>query len=185
MIIEPVDSLNDLFLVIDPISNELMAKLSKEDFWQYSWERQDMQQNWNRRKLIPNALLQQIDEEYLDLLDQIELAVNIKFTHKHCYSSFWLDYENFTCGIHEDGAERNYTPLMAMQIYLTEANHDLGTVWYNDAEGKSIRYQFPYKKNTGYLMLNRPGQYHGMTNSVPAGHLRLSSYTYFGNFDHK
>jgi hypothetical protein len=74
---------------------------------------------------------------------------------------------------------------MAMQIYLTESVDDLGTTWYNDPAGYSVRYKCPYKINTGYLMLNHSGQWHGMTNKVPPGHVRLSSYTYFGNFGHK
>lgn len=186
MIITAVDDQQDLFLIEDILPIELINQIQQEQFWEYPWEKQEMQLDWARRKLISNGtLLEKIDIEYNRLLDQIAQATNIEFTNKFCWSAFWLDYKGYTCDIHEDGAERNYSPLMAMQIYLTESDDELGTVWYKDSQGTTIRYQFPYKINTGYLMLNRPGQWHGMLNQVPKDHLRLSSYTYFGQFNHK
>jgi hypothetical protein len=124
MIIVPVDDKKDLFKVEDVLSMELIEEIKMEDFWEYSWEQQDMQQTWKRRKLKNNKLLNKIDEEFNALLGIIEDSINVKFNQKHCYSSFWLDYHGFTCGIHEDGAERGYTPYMAMQLYLTEADID-------------------------------------------------------------
>jgi hypothetical protein len=187
MIITPVDSQLDLFIVENVLPLDLLEQINQEDLWSCPWEKQDMQLEWDRRLLLPTAdsPISQIDTYYNQLLDQIADTVGVEFIHKSCWSSFWLDYENYICNIHEDGAERGYTPLMAMQVYLTESPDNLGTVWYHDAEGKHIRYAFPYKQNTGYLMLNHAGQYHGMLNKVPSGHLRLSSYTYFGQFNHK
>jgi hypothetical protein len=187
MIITPVDSQLDLFIVEDVLPADLLTQINNEDLWSYPWEKQNMQAAWDRRLLQPESEspLGRVDNYYNQLLDQIADAVNIEFEHKSCWSSFWLDYENYSCSIHEDGAERGYTPLLAMQVYLTESADNLGTVWYLDAEGKHIRHAFPYKQNTGYLMLNHAGQWHGMLNKVPANHLRLSSYTYFGKFYHK
>lgn len=187
MKIYPVDNQKDLFVVEDILPADLIEEINTQDFWGYAWEDQQMQSGWRRRKLTfsDESPLAKIDPCYNELLDQIEEVANVKFIHKHCQSSFWLDYAGFDCSIHEDGAERGYTPLMAMQVYLTESSDDLGTVWYHDQQGNSIRYAFPYKKNTGYLMLNHSGQWHGMLNKVPENHLRLSSYTYFGLFNHK
>ena len=187
MIITAVDSKRDLFYVENVIPDHILDLIKDYDLLQCPWETQDMQASWSRRKLLPPAdsPLSQVDTFYNQLLDKIADTVGIAFEHKTCWSSFWLDYENYTCGIHEDGAERGYTPLMAMQIYLTESESNLGTVWYNDAEGKTVRFAFPYKKNSGYLMLNHQGQWHGMLTKVPVGELRLSSYTYFGEFKHK
>lgn len=187
MIIQPVDSKFDLFKVEELLPDDLIEQINCEDLWNYPWEKQDMQSDWNRRRLLPStdSLLGQVDSFYNQVLDQIADTIGLVFEHKTCWSSFWLDYENYTCNIHEDGAERGYTPLMAMQVYLTDSTDDLGTIWYHDVKGQQIRYVFPYKRNSGYLMLNHAGQWHGMLNKVPANHLRLSSYTYFGKFSHK
>ena len=187
MKITPIDNQFNLFFVEDILPLQLLDEIKKEDLWQYSWEDQRMQSGWKRRKLLPEpgSPLSTIDNYYNNILTNIEEIANITFEHKHCWSSFWMDYEGFTCSIHEDGAERQYNPLMAMQIYLLDSNVDLGTVFYLDKEGKQVRYTFPYIRNTGYLMLNRPGQWHGMTRIVPTNHVRLSSYTYFGKFNHK
>jgi hypothetical protein len=187
MRITQVDSARDLFIVEDLLPNSLLHDIKQLDLWACPWEEQSMQSDWNRRKLITDnqLLFAEVDQHYNKALDQIAEATGVEFEHKHCWSSFWLDYEDYVCNIHEDGAERGYTPLMAMQVYLTESPDPLGTVWYHDADGKHIRYTCPYKQNTGYLMLNCAGQWHGMPNKVPANHLRLSSYTYFGKFYHK
>ena len=187
MIIQAVDAKQDLFVVENLLPDHIIDEIEKQDLWQCSWEAQEGQDLWARRKLLPSteSPLAQIDIYYNQFLTKIEETVGIVFENKICWSSFWLDYENYHCLIHEDGAERGYTPLMAMQVYLTESDSNLGTVWYNDAIGKTTRYAFPYKKNTGYLMLNRQGQWHGMLTKIPAGELRLSSYTYFGKFKHK
>ena len=187
MIITPIDKNNDLFVIENILPRDLLLKINTENLWEIPWEDQRMQKGWKRRRLLPDdaSPLSEVDFFYNQLLDQIAAATGVIFEHQHCWSSFWLDYEGFDCSIHEDGAERNYNPLMAMQIYLTESNSKLGTVFYHDNRGDQVRYAFPYKINTGYLMLNRAGQWHGMPTKIPAGELRLSSYTYFGKFIHK
>jgi hypothetical protein len=187
MRITAVDQVHDLFLVQDLLPNSLLHDIGQVDLWNCLWEEQPMQLDWKRRKLIADNqnLLIEVDQHYNNALDQIAETANVEFLNKICWSSFWLDYEGFDCSVHEDGAERDYYPLMAMQIYLTESDDKLGTVFYHDALGKQLRYSFPYKANTGYLMLNHSGQYHGMLNKIPPGYLRLSSYTYFGQFSHK
>lgn len=186
MKITPVDNVPDLFKIEHILPASLIAAINTQDLWQYPWEQQRMQLDWKRRKLITdNSVLAEVDWHYNQALDVIADAAHVEFEHQHCWSSIWLDYTGFDCSIHEDGAEREYNPLMAMQIYLTQGEHDLGTVFYHDAQGQQLRYAFPYQANTGYLMLNHAGQWHGMPNAVPADHLRLSSYTYFGKFNHK
>jgi hypothetical protein len=187
MKITPIDNVPDLFLIEDILPTSLIEEISLEKLWKYNWEEQQMQTGWNRRKLLPNdqSPLSHIDNYYNQALDNIEKHVAITFEHKACWSSFWMDYEGFNCAVHEDGAERNYNPLMAMQIYLLDGDTELGTVFYHDSQGQHVRYAFAYKPNTGYLMLNHPGQWHGMTKTLPANKLRLSSYTYFGKFNHK
>lgn len=187
MIITQIDDQADLFLIENVLPIELLNKIHNEDVLSYNWEDQRMQSGWKRRKLLPadDSPFNEIDAYYNMALTAIEEKLGIVFEHKHCWSSFWLDYEGFDCSIHEDGAERGYTPKLAMQIYLTESNDELGTAFYYNQFGDKVRYQFPYKANTGYLQVNHAGQWHGMLNKVPNGHLRLSSYTYFGQFNHK
>lgn len=187
MTITPVDSVPDLFLVENILPEKLIQEINKENFWRYAWEDQEMQTGWKRRRLLPTAQspLRRVDEYYNQLLDQIEKVANVEFEQKHCWSSFWFDYEGFSCSIHEDGEERDYTPKMAMQVYLLDSDVTLGTTFYNSQNPADVRYAFPYKINTGYLMLNHPGQWHGMTTTLPKDCQRLSSYTYFGNFNHK
>jgi len=187
MKITAVDSKNDLFFIENILPDSLLEQIESINLWQHPWEIQQMQSDWKRRKLVINehSVLSQIDYYYNQALDAIALATNTEFDHKTCWSAFWLDYAGFDCPIHLDGAERGFTPPMAMQIYLTESPDNLGTVWYYDSDGQHVRYSFPYRRNTGYLMLNHAEQYHGMLTPIPENHLRLSSYTYFGKFNHK
>lgn len=188
MKIKAVDDKKDLFIVENILPKSLLNNIEKLPLNDLPWEYQPMQENWPRRKLLPDQIEYLIDFDKVlqnEFLDLVEDQVGIKFVNKIAFSSFWLDLEGFDCAIHEDGAERGYTPYMAMQLYLTESYDSLGTVFYNDSKGKTIRYAFPYRQNTGYLMLNRPGQWHGMLVKVPQEHLRLSSYTYFGQFENK
>jgi hypothetical protein len=174
-----------LFFVSNILPDNIINQLNNEKFWDYQWELQDEQHTWKRRKLLPHdtSPLSFIDDIYLSSLPTIEESLNIKFTMQHCNSSFWLDYADFTCDIHLDGFGQR--PEIAMQVYLTESEHDIGTVFYHDEHGKNVRYAFPYKINTGYIMLNNDKQWHGMITSVPDGILRLSSYTYFSSFEDK
>ncbi len=186
MKISPIDSTPDLFKVDEILPWDLIRQIEKEDLWSYPWEFQNMQNSWKRRKLIiQNTLLAQVDYYYNQVLDLIAEETKIIWENKHCNSSFWLDYEGFDCAVHLDGEERNFTPLMAMQVFLSESESNLGTVFYHDEQGKNIRYECPYKINTGYLQFNHARQWHGMPNRILPGELRLSSYTYFGQFKHK
>lgn len=187
MKITQIDEIPNLFLIEDILPNNIIEKIAKESLLDYEWELQSHQLHWKRRRLKPNTTspLAMVDFFYDKCLDQIADATNVEFFGKHCFSNFWLDYEGFDVDIHLDGADRNFDPLMAMQIYLTGGDFQLGTVFYKDRTGKLVRYQFPYKINTGYLMLNGENQWHGMLNPVPSGHIRLSSYTYFSDFNHK
>jgi hypothetical protein len=185
MIITPVDEQNNLFSVTNILPDNIIDQIKQEDLLNYSWELQEEQHDWKRRKLLPasDSPILKIDNIYMSVMDQIAQALNIQFSVNHCNSNFWLDYMGFGCPIHLDGfGER---PKIAMQIYLTETPHELGTVFYHDTHGKKLRYRCPYKINTGYIMLNNDNQWHGMTETIPEGTFRLSSYTYFSRFEHK
>lgn len=181
MIITPVDEQNNLFLVEDVYPQNLLDKIQQEDFWEYEWQLQEGQLDWERRKLVikPWGILAQIDPYLNTLQPYIANAIGVKFKYQGVDSAFWLDYPPYTCRTHLDGN----LPI-AMQIYLLDkAGSEHGTVFYNEDE--TVRYEFPYKVNTGYLMFNGPNQYHGVPSTLQPGELRLSSYTYFGPFEHK
>jgi len=63
-----------------------------------------------------------------------------------------------------------------MQIFLSDAPEQLGTVFYNKDE---VRKAFNFTKNSGYIMFNNSEQLHGMENKVSANVQRLTSYSYF------
>jgi len=181
MIITPVDEQNNLFLVEDVYPQDLIDKIQQENFWEYEWQLQEGQPDWARRKLVikPWGILAQVDTYLNTLHSHIAKTIGVKFKYEGVDSAFWLDYPPYTCKTHLDGD----LPI-AMQIYLLDkAGPEHGTVFYNKDE--TVRYAFPYKVNTGYLMLNGPNQYHGAPSTLQPGELRLSSYTYFGPFEHK
>lgn len=181
MKISPVDKQHNLFLVEDVYSADIINKIQDEDFWSYEWELQEGQLDWPRRKLIkkPGSIISQLDPYLNTKHELISEALKVKFVYEEVDSGIWLDYSPYTCAVHLDGD----LPI-AMQIYLLDdAGPEHGTVFYH--ANKTERYTFPYKVNTGYIMLNGPDQYHGVPTTLEPGKLRLSSYTYFGPFEHK
>ena len=181
MIITPVDEQHNLFLIEDVYPQDLLDQIAQEDFMSYEWELQEGQLDWPRRKLLPekNNILNKLDEHLNIYRYDIAEALDVHFPEYDCWSSFWLDLPTFTCATHLDGD----LPI-AMQIYLLDsAGSEHGTVFYN--ADKTVRYTFPYKVNTGYIMFNGPTQYHGVPTTLNKGETRLSSYTYFGPVEHK
>jgi hypothetical protein len=181
MTITPVDKQYNLFLIEDIYPQDLIDQISQVDYMKYDWELQEGQLDWPRRKLLPHhdSILFELDKHLNTVRFDIADSMNGHFPEYDCWSSFWLDYPPYTCKMHTDGDLPT-----AMQIYLLDsAEPEHGTVFYNPDE--TIRYIFPYKVNTGYLMINGPDQYHGVPTVLPEGQLRLSSYTYFGPFTHK
>jgi len=181
MIITPVDDKNNLYLIEDVFPDDLLNKINQEDFMSYEWQFQEGQFDWPRRQLIvkPWNILVEVDNHLNKFRQYIADSLNVHFPEYDCWSAFWLDLPTFTCPTHLDGD----LPI-AMQVYLLEkAGSEHGTVFYNSDD--SIRYTFPYKVNTGYIMLNGPGQFHGVPTTLNDGELRMSSYTYFGSYEHK
>ena len=181
MIVTSVDKQYNLFLVENIYPQDLLDQVNQENFLDYKWELQEGQLDWPRRKLLPddNSVLLQLDKHLNNVRYDIADALNGHFPEYDCWSSFWLDYSPYNCKMHLDGD----LPI-AMQIFLLDnAGPEHGTVFYNP--DKTERYTFPYKVNTGYIMLNGPDQYHAVPTTLQPGELRLSSYTYFGPFEHK
>lgn len=178
-----IDEKKDLFCVENIIPSNLIEQIANLDVTSYNWELQQGQENWKRRKLIPpnHSPLHLIDKHLNEIRPYIADSIGVTFNEYDCWSSFWYDTEGFTTNIHLDGALPN-----AMQIYLTNCDENLGTVFYYDTSVPwKVRYKFPYKANTGYLMLNNSNQWHAVPTVLKSGQARLSSYTYFGSYNHK
>lgn len=80
-------------------------------------------------------------------------------------TALWKDHPGFCCGRHTD----NVLLEASMQVYLGDSlDSAMGTMFYPD-------YTVPYRKNTGYLMINQ-GQLHG--SNSPTQEMRYSTYTW-------
>ncbi len=174
MILTAVDHRHNLFSVTDVYSVTLLERLYKTDHWKSAWQREDWQADWNRRRIVnePGSIYEAVDLYIKSKLPEIEEITNTNILS--CDTGFWLDEPGFTTNPHLD----NDGVYMAMQVYLTEhPDVDMATEFYN--KDNTVRFKPEYKVNHGYLMVNAPGQHHGMLTPVPNNSYRLSSYTWF------
>ena len=172
MNIEPVDTRSDLFRVSQPLPDELLAELAKLPLETVPFTKQEWQEDWNRRLLVPTqgSVLESIAEYYDSKRTDIGKYIGLDITKID--TRFWLDYEGFDCERHLDNDGVDYV----MQIFLSDAPSDLGTVFYDNDQ---VRKAFDFTKNTGYIMFNNKDQTHGMEQKVPKDVQRLTSYSYF------
>lgn len=170
MKITTVDANNNLFYIENLYPPELLDKLNESCMLSLPWKKEDMQHDWLRRRLLSNEILEEADQYVKQCVNEIEQAINFKILS--CDTGFWLDEPGFTVDRHLD----NSGVAASMQVYMWD-NHTLpGTTFY---QGDSIRKEFEYKQNTGYIMINTADQWHGMTAIVPPNNYRLCSYTWF------
>ena len=191
MQIHPVDQSAGLYSISEVFDKQLLEELHKKDLYSYEWEKENMQSNLLRRKLL------YADD---DILAELDKSINSKenlqqlsdLFHKQIWgigSNFWLDEPGYTIGNHPD----NPAVSEVIQVYLWPNTVDLGTTFYQNTAGKDeldehgsftnpskeniynlkILKQFPYLVNTGYVMKN-VYQIHGMTLPVPAETVRFS-----------
>tara|TARA_B100001057_G_scaffold207381_1_gene208086 strand:+ start:6478 stop:7005 length:528 start_codon:yes stop_codon:yes gene_type:complete len=172
MHINPVDERVDLFQITDVLDISTIENLSREALESLPYTTQEWQTDWKRKRLVilPGSVLESIHNEYNTKRDLIGEAVGLDITSID--TRFWLDFEGFDCGKHVDNDGVNYV----MQVFLSEAPANLGTVFYNN---DSLRKAFNFTKNSGYIMFNNGQQMHGMEQKVPKDVLRLTSYSYF------
>ena len=167
-----IDDKRDLFQVSNLLSPELLKKLSQLPIETLPFKKQEWQEDWNRRLLVPmpGSVLQDIADFYNSNRKEIGKIIGLDITKID--TRFWFDYEDFSCGRHLDNEGVDYV----MQIFLSEAPANLGTVFYNN---NSVRKAFNFTKNSGYIMFNNGQQMHGMEQKVPKDVVRLTSYSYF------
>lgn len=170
MKITAVDHHKDLFYIEDFYSDFLLNKLNKSDFINYKFEPVIVQGKPVRRNIkLPTFTQFLVNWQSKNNCQQISKFLNQKLSLKN--TAVWLDEATYSMDKHLDNI--NHVSI-GMQIYLTDGPKNLGTCFYN-VDG-SVRYQFLYKKNSGYLMINNSNQTHAMTVSVPDGYFRVSSY---------
>lgn len=168
-----VDNSANLFRVESLYPQDLLDKFAMVDHLQTDWQKQGWQEEYPRRRLIYSA-----DSIYAQLENCVKahlqtIAKIIGMDIMACDTGFWLDLPGFSMTPHLD----NEGVKASMQVYLNINESSLGTVFYH--ADRSIRYQSPYVKNTGYVMINGPQQTHGMGYPVPDDSYRISSYTWF------
>lgn len=174
MIIESIDQADNLFKVQNALPEELVSRISNIDWINMPWEKQPGQHHWPRRRILVPELTSAIDQHLKRCIPDISLAVGKQLDDIIVNTIFWLDEPGLKIVPHVDVKSVR----VSMQLYWTEDNSDLGTTFFNSRKTTDIRYKCPYRINSGYLMLNAPGQYHGVVGELLSGY-RVSSYTYF------
>jgi len=187
MKITSVDNTNRLFLVEDVLPLDLVDEILHQDWINLPWNDQDGQEMWLRRSInfSNNPLLQQATQELKNTYRQVEEACGITVANAdYINTSWWVDEPTFFVPIHTDG----HLPA-TMQLFWHADNETLGTKFYNSKSRTDIRYDFPFRPNSGYVMLNglnpdgsQPLQWHGLLNKVPENSYRLTSYTIFNEY---
>lgn len=181
MQITSVDKHNNLFLVKDLIPQSIVEKILFTPWMELKWARQEGQETWNRRRIDHDDIPWQNewDECLSNFWPELEKILEMPL-FKYTGTAWWVDEPGFTVPIHTDG-----TMPGAIQMSWIADNADLGTVFYNDQAGESVRYKFLAEVNTGYMMINVPDingqrheQWHGMSTPVPEGTFRVHSYSW-------
>ena len=184
MNIVPIDQ--HLFFVQDFASLELVNKILNTDWLSLSYQRTQFRKDgtpWLRRQIDDSAIewhaewKEFLEQRWKEILNQLG---DLSWPYPtYPSSTFWVDEPGFDCKIHTDGELPG-----SMQLYWI-GNPDLGTVFYNDKSGETVRGRFKFDTNQGYIMINLPDQnnyqplqWHGMLTPVPYNTFRLSSYVW-------
>ena len=171
MLITPVDDKNNLFLVENVLPTTLIEAIQQEKLLEYNYTR-DFSGQLSRRVLTYDEAspFSKIDNFLTDNISTISNAIGKKLVHLS--SNIWMDDPEFHMGIHVD----NPGVSIAMQLYLTNGPKDMGTKFYYENDSTMLRYDFPYRLNCGYIMINEDNQWHGFPKISKS--YRVSSYTY-------
>ena len=180
MQITPVDSYNNLFEVRDIFPQSLVEKILFTPWWNLQWERIPGLEAWHRRRIFESELpwANEWNENIVKIWPELGQLIGHELAHPQG-TTWWLDEPGFAIGCHTDG------PLPGtMQITWVSDNPGLGTCFYHDKNQTQLRKRFVSEPNAGYIMINfadKVGyshlQWHSMTNPVPDGTFRISSYS--------
>lgn len=168
-----VDNQLNVFAVDNFYPSDLLVECMKHTHLLTEYKKEDWQAEYARRRLAVEggSIYDKMHRYVQSQLGAIENTINQPLLS--CDTGFWLDEPGFTMSTHLD----NQGVFVSMQIYLTENDLTMPTVFYN--KDNSIRFTPTYKVNHGYIMINGPEQFHGCPFVVPPDTFRLSSYTWF------
>jgi hypothetical protein len=187
MKITPIDDTHRLFQVEEFVSPELLTELQHLDWSSIPWTKQPLQETWPRRLLDPthptlDKVVTWVNNSMKQLCDDCGIVVK-EFVN----TSFWLDEPGFTVSLHTDGQLPG-----SMQLFWVMPTLQHGTVFYNSNCSDDVRFAPSGVPNTGYIMLNNPNldgsqplHWHGMLQPVPAGTIRVTSYTVIRSYENK
>lgn len=180
MRIEPVDSNHNLYSICDCYSKDLVAKILATPWLDMPWKPQLGQETWTRRRIDMVDLPWQDQWGSETRQSWFRLSMSLKrplLKYDVAYTCFWIDMPGFTCGLHTDGCLPG-----AIQL-AWHGDVDLSTRFYIGQDREQVRLHQPFVANTGYVMVNRTGQFrepglwHDMPVPVPNNQYRVSSYT--------
>lgn len=169
MKVTAIDDQNNLFLVEDFYPLEVIDQINQMDFFKYDYEPVLVHGQYTRRNLKIDDFLRILSKLSDNAIFEVVKQSGINLHLTGC--GFWLDTEGYWMDKHIDSIDHVSA---GMQIYIRDSVDDLGTCFYNT--DNSVRYQFPYKANTGYFMINTKEQIHAMPYVVSKGISRLSVY---------
>ncbi len=172
MNIKPIDDHKDLFLVNDAFSNFFLNHLSVEKLLKYDFNTDVISNKYNRKNLKLTFFTKFLIDHYSKVFEnRLSKFLNCRLRMKGY--NIWLDEEGFFMDRHIDN---NGDPVLGLHIYLNTLENSVGTCFYRNNQ---LRYQFPYIRNTGYLMINHKNQEHSAGIPVPQGCYRSSVYYWF------
>ena len=176
MKIVAIDNRNDLFSVSEIIDYDVLDQFNNIDLNTVSCSKFPF-----KYERFPRNVIESFDNEVISEV-RYQISKSVETVNRELDTSFgnvrpedvklWWDLPGFSSCLHLD----NSTVLNSMQIYLGEANENLGTVFYNSNNREDVRYRFKYIKNTGYIMFNNEHQYHSMEDIITKNDKRISSY---------
>jgi len=187
MNIVPIDSTGRLFQVENILPAELTQEILEQEWDSCPWTTLWAQENKPRRLIDNTALTLRTSEYIWTVLDTIEKFCNVRFHNRYPSTVWYYDTPGYDIEIHTDG-----TLPATMQLYWITPADSYGTVFYNSKQYTDVHKAFKSVPNTGYIMFNlpdknghQPSLWHAMTNTVPPGKCRLTSYTLFGPYENK
>jgi hypothetical protein len=186
MNITAIDSTRRIFQIENILPLDLVEKINQVEWDLVAWTRQPYQESWPRRLLDPtHKVIAEVNEYISNNIVTIGDACGVDL--KYASTGWWFDEPGFTVSIHTDG----HLPA-SMQLFWVMPTEDHATIFYNSKNSTDVRFAPKSIPNTGYIMLNMPNEdgsqplhWHGMLNPVPAGTIRLCSYTTFGTYENK
>lgn len=182
MLINPIDLDNNLFEVIELMPSHIVQKVLDMPWLELKWIKQEGQELWPRRRILDSELswLAEWDQHLESCRNEIATKIGTPINQSpNTATTFWLDEPGFTCPIHTDGE-------MEGSLHISWiGKENLGTTFYNFKDPNTVRRQFNFCTNNGYILLKnadntgyRNLQWHGMLNPVPENTYRLTSYTW-------